>query len=153
MTVSDIVGEGLDIHHIARDEERDAQIIDALNDVGLDPESRHRYPHEFSGGQRQRISIARALVLKPKLIVLDEPTSALDRTVQSQIIELLRTLQQKYNLSYIFISHDLAVVKAMSHRIVVMQAGEIVEEGTTDQIFHHPREAYTRELLEAAFEA
>ena len=153
MTVGEIVGEGLDIHQIAKDGERDRQIIEALNDVGLDPESRHRYPHEFSGGQRQRISIARALVLKPKLIVLDEPTSALDRTVQSQIIELLRELQKKYNLSYIFISHDLAVVKAMSHRIVVMQAGEIVEQGTTDQIFHQPKETYTQELLEAAFEA
>lgn len=152
MTVGDIIGEGLDIHRIARDQARDIQIISALNDVGLDPQSRHRYPHEFSGGQRQRISIARALVLKPKLIVLDEPTSALDRTVQSQIIELLRSLQQKYNLSYIFISHDLAVVKAMSHRIVVMQAGQIIEEGSTDQIFHHPKEAYTLELLEAAFE-
>ena len=152
MTVGEIIGEGLAIHQLVNNSERESLIVDALNDVGLNPDSRHRYPHEFSGGQRQRISIARALVLKPQLMVLDEPTSALDRTVQSQIIELLRSLQKKYNLSYIFISHDLAVVKAMSHRIMVMQAGQVVEEGTTEQIFHHPREPYTRELLEAAFE-
>ena len=153
MTVADIVGEGLDIHNLATETNREEQIIAALTDVGLDPECRHRYPHEFSGGQRQRISIARALALKPKLIVLDEPTSALDRTVQSQIIDLLRNLQKKYNLSYIFISHDLAVVKAMSHRIIVMQAGEIVEQGNTQQIFNQPVEAYTRELISAAFES
>ena len=123
MTVAEIIGEGLDIHQLASEIDHSTMIVNALQDVGLDPECRHRYPHEFSGGQRQRISIARALVLKPKLIVLDEPTSALDRTVQSQIIELLRGLQEKYNLSYVFISHDLAVVKAMSHRILVMQAG------------------------------
>ncbi|ELU05367.1 hypothetical protein CAPTEDRAFT_60786, partial [Capitella teleta] len=149
MTVAEIVGEGLDIHKLATEENREQMIISALNDVGLDPDCRHRYPHEFSGGQRQRISIARALALKPKLIVLDEPTSALDRTVQSQIIDLLRTLQKKYNLSYIFISHDLAVVKAMSHRILVMQAGEIVEQGDTHQIFDQPREEYTQELINA----
>ncbi|MFK0572436.1 ABC transporter ATP-binding protein [Endozoicomonas sp.] len=153
MTVAEIVGEGLDIHNLATEENREQLIISALNDVGLDPEFRHRYPHEFSGGQRQRISIARALALKPKLIVLDEPTSALDRTVQSQIIDLLRTLQKKYNLSYIFISHDLAVVKAMSHRIIVMQAGQIVEQGFTPQIFNQPKEEYTRELINAAFES
>ncbi|MGI9279390.1 MAG: ABC transporter ATP-binding protein [Endozoicomonas sp.] len=151
MTIADIIGEGLDIHQLASNSERDALIITAMNEVGLDPEWRHRYPHEFSGGQRQRIAIARALVLKPKLMILDEPTSALDRTVQSQVIELLRNLQKKYNLSYIFISHDLAVVKAMSHRILVMKEGEIVEQGSTDQIFHHPQTGYTRELLEAAF--
>ncbi|MGB1272187.1 MAG: ATP-binding cassette domain-containing protein, partial [Endozoicomonas sp.] len=158
MTVAEIIGEGLDIHKLAsnhdpKQHDREQQILEALRDVGLDPDSRHRYPHEFFGGQRQRISIARALVLKPRLMILDEPTSALDRTVQSQIIELLRTLQQKYNLSYVFISHDLAVVKAMSHRILVMRSGEIVEQGATGQIFHQPREPYTRELLEAAFEA
>ena len=153
MTVAEIIGEGLDIHQLTREIDREGVIIAALNDVGLDPDCRHRYPHEFSGGQRQRISIARALVLKPKLMVLDEPTSALDRTVQSQIIELLRGLQEKYNLSYVFISHDLAVVKAMSHRILVMQEGRIVEQGSTEQIFHNPQESYTRELLEAAFEA
>ena len=153
MTVTDIVGEGLDIHNLTTEANREEQIIAALEDVGLDPECRHRYPHEFSGGQRQRISIARALALKPKLIVLDEPTSALDRTVQCQIIDLLRNLQTKYNLSYIFISHDLAVVKAMSHRIIVMQAGEIVEQGNTQQIFNQPIETYTRELICAAFES
>ena len=152
MTVADIVGEGLDIHQLASSHSREQQIISALADVGLDPECRHRYPHEFSGGQRQRIAIARALVLRPRLIVLDEPTSALDRTVQSQIIDLLRSLQKKYNLSYIFISHDLAVVKAMSHRIVVMQGGQIVEQGATKEVFAQPRQEYTRELINAAFE-
>ena len=153
MTVADIVGEGLDIHKLATENNREEQIIAALEDVALDPECRHRYPHEFSGGQRQRISIARALVLRPKLIVLDEPTSALDRTVQTQIIDLLRNLQKKYSLSYLFISHDLAVVKAMSHRIIVMQAGEIVEQGSTQQIFNQPAETYTQELISAAFES
>ena len=135
MSVADIVGEGLTIHKTDSIETHEQQVIAALEDVGLSSESRHRYPHEFSGGQRQRISIARALVLKPKLIILDEPTSALDRNVQSQIIELLRSLQKKYNLSYLFISHDLAVIKAMSHRIIVMKAGQIVEQGTSDKIF------------------
>ncbi|OED45704.1 microcin ABC transporter ATP-binding protein [Endozoicomonas sp. (ex Bugula neritina AB1)] len=153
MTVAEIIGEGLDIHKLANGIDRESMIIEALKDVGLDTGCRHRYPHEFSGGQRQRISIARALVLKPKLIVLDEPTSALDRTVQSQVIELLRGLQRKYNLSYIFISHDLAVVKAMSHRILVMQDGRVVEQGSTQQIFQAPKENYTQQLLKAAFEA
>ncbi|WP_422137956.1 ABC transporter ATP-binding protein [Endozoicomonas sp. ALC020] len=153
MTIADIIGEGLDIHQLASNSERDHLIIKAMTEVGLNPQWRHRYPHEFSGGQRQRIAIARALVLKPGLIILDEPTSALDRTVQSQVIELLRDLQKKYNLSYIFISHDLAVVKAMSHRILVMKDGEIIEQGSTEQIFHHPQTGYTRELLEAAFES
>lgn len=153
MTIADIIGEGLDIHQLATSGERDDLIIKVMTEVGLDPQWRHRYPHEFSGGQRQRIAIARALVLKPKLIILDEPTSALDRTVQSQVIELLRNLQEKYNLSYIFISHDLAVVKAMSHRILVMKDGEIVEQGATDQIFLQPQTGYTRKLLKAAFES
>ncbi len=153
MTIADIVGEGLDIHKLASKSGREQQIISALAAVGLDPQCRHRYPHEFSGGQRQRIAIARALALRPQLIVLDEPTSALDRTVQSQIIDLLSCLQKEYNLSYIFISHDLAVVKAMSHRIIVMQGGQIVEQGITGEVFAQPRQAYTRELINAAFEA
>ena len=119
--------------------------------MGLDPQTRHRYPHEFSGGQRQRIAIARALVLKPELILLDEPTSALDRTVQRQVVELLRRLQEKYNLSYLFISHDLAVVRALSHQLLVLKAGQVVEQGPAEAIFANPRHSYTRQLLEAAF--
>jgi len=151
MCVADIVGEGLRIHRIGTAEEQEAAIIAALEEVGLDPRTRHRYPHEFSGGQRQRIAIARALVLKPALILLDEPTSALDRTVQRQVVELLRSLQQKYNLTYLFISHDLAVVKALSHQLMVIKQGQVVEQGDAQAIFHAPQHAYTRQLLEAAF--
>lgn len=150
MSISEIVGEGLAVHYPQQKEEHQQQIIEALIEVGIDPEQRHRYPHEFSGGQRQRIAIARALVLKPTFMVLDEPTSALDRTVQSQIIELLRTLQHKYNLSYLFISHDLAVVRAMSHRVIVMQQGQIVAQGLTQQIFEAPAHPYTQALIQAA---
>lgn len=150
MSIAEIVGEGLAVHYPQQREEHQQQIIEALIEVGIDPEQRHRYPHEFSGGQRQRIAIARALVLKPTFMVLDEPTSALDRTVQSQIIELLRTLQHKYNLSYLFISHDLAVVRAMSHRVIVMQQGQIVEQGLTQQIFEAPAHPYTQALIKAA---
>ncbi|HSJ98670.1 MAG TPA: ATP-binding cassette domain-containing protein, partial [Myxococcota bacterium] len=121
-------------------------------EVGLDPESRHRYPHEFSGGQRQRISIARALVLRPELVVLDEPTSALDVSVQAQIVELLRQLQERHRLAYLFISHDLRVVRAMSHQIVVLRAGRVVEQGDAEQVFAQPREAYTRALLAASLD-
>ena len=151
MTIADIVGEGLEIHGCSNEPEREALIIQALEEVGVDPETRHRYPHEFSGGQRQRIAIARVLALKPRLVILDEPTSALDRTVQSQVIELLRQLQKDHNLTYIFISHDLAVVQAMSHRIMVMREGIVVEEGTREQIFSSPEHEYTKELLNAAF--
>ncbi|MFP3368014.1 ABC transporter ATP-binding protein [Pseudomonas sp. SIMBA_068] len=151
MCVADIVGEGLRIHGIGTAQEQEAAIIAALEEVGLDPRTRHRYPHEFSGGQRQRIAIARALVLKPALILLDEPTSALDRTVQRQVVELLRNLQQKYNLTYLFISHDLAVVKALSHQLMVIKHGQVVEQGDAQAIFHAPQHPYTRQLLEAAF--
>ncbi|MFK3723375.1 ABC transporter ATP-binding protein [Pseudomonas monteilii] len=151
MSVADIVGEGLRIHGIGDAESQQAAIIAALQEVGLDPETRHRYPHEFSGGQRQRIAIARALVLKPALILLDEPTSALDRTVQRQVVELLRSLQQKYNLTYLFISHDLAVVKALSHQLMVIRQGQVVEQGEAETVFAAPRHPYTRQLLEAAF--
>ena len=151
MTVGMIIGEGLRIHGMGNKAEQEQAIIEALREVGLDPESRHRYPHEFSGGQRQRIAIARALVLKPALILLDEPTSALDRTVQRQVVELLRSLQAKYNLTYLFISHDLAVVRALSHQLMVVKQGQVVEQGDAPQIFAAPQHAYTRQLLEAAF--
>ena len=151
MSIAQIISEGLDIHRIGTVKEREQMVIQVLEEVGLDPQSRHRYPHEFSGGQRQRVAIARALVLKPSLILLDEPTSALDRTVQSQVVELLRELQRKHNLSYLFISHDLAVVRALSHQLMVIRQGEIVEQGPARQIFASPQHDYTRQLLEAAF--
>ncbi|WP_185266054.1 ABC transporter ATP-binding protein [Halopseudomonas xiamenensis] len=151
MSIAQIISEGLEIHRIGTAEEREQMVIQAMQEVGLDPDSRHRYPHEFSGGQRQRVAIARALVLKPSLILLDEPTSALDRTVQGQVVELLRELQRKHNLSYLFISHDLAVVRALSHQLMVIRRGEIVEQGPAEQIFASPQHDYTRQLLEAAF--
>ena len=151
MSVGQIVGEGLSIHGMGTAEEQAQAIIDALVEVGLDPESRHRYPHEFSGGQRQRIAIARALALKPDLILLDEPTSALDRTVQRQVVELLRSLQTKYNLTYLFISHDLAVVRALSHQMMVIKQGKVVEQGVAETIFAAPQHPYTQQLLESAF--
>lgn len=150
MSVGDIVGEGLEIHNDRSREEQEQQVIRALTDVGLNPEARHRYPHEFSGGQRQRIAIARALVLQPDVIVLDEPTSALDRTVQKQVIELLQELQSRYRLSYLFISHDLAVVRALSHQLLVLRSGQVVESGPAESIFRNPESDYTRELLTAA---
>ena len=121
-----------------------------LREVGLDPATMDRYPHEFSGGQRQRIAIARAMILRPKFVVLDEPTSALDRTVQVQIVELLRSLQEKYQLGYLFISHDLKVVRALSHKVVVMKDGDIVEHGSAMQVFDAPQHPYTQSLLAAA---
>jgi len=151
LSVGEIVSEGLDVHELMKDEaERDAAVVAALKEVGLDPETRHRYPHEFSGGQRQRISVARALILKPKLIVLDEPTSALDMSVQAQIVDLLRDLQKKHGFTYFFISHDLRVIRAMSDRVIVMRGGKVVERGTADQIFEAPQAAYTKALLAAA---
>ena len=150
LSVGQIVEEGLLIHNMGDEDERRARISEALTEVGLEPEMQHRYPHEFSGGQRQRISIARALVLKPKFIVLDEPTSALDMSVQAQIVELLRGLQRKYNLAYMFISHDLKVVRALAHHVVVMKDGKVVEQGSAESIFENPREPYTQALLAAA---
>jgi microcin C transport system ATP-binding protein len=151
LSISEIIEEGLRIHKIGSPEEREAMIIEALNEVRLDPETRHRYPHEFSGGQRQRVAIARALVLKPRLVVLDEPTSALDMSVQAQIVDLLRELQEKYRLAYLFISHDLRVVRALADEVMVLKDGKVVERGASAQVFEQPREAYTRALMAAAF--
>ncbi len=151
MSVEQIIGEGLEIHFPNMDDDaREAKIIAVLNDVKLDPAIRHRYPHEFSGGQRQRISIARALILDPSLIVFDEPTSALDVSVQAQIVELLQDLQQQKDLSYLFISHDLRVVRALAHDILVMKDGKIVEYGPAAKIFDTPATPYTRALMDAA---
>jgi microcin C transport system ATP-binding protein len=152
MTVAEIVGEGLEVHHIGTPAERSNLIDDALREVGLDPAVRERYPHEFSGGQRQRIAIARALVLKPRFIVLDEPTSALDMSVQAQIVDLLRDLQARHKLAYLFISHDLKVVRALADEVVVLQAGQVVERGPAAQIFDAPQTPYTRALIAAAFD-
>lgn len=154
MTIGDIIAEGLDLHGLAGTKtEREQRITQALEEVGLEPAMHTRFPHEFSGGQRQRIAIARAMILNPKLVILDEPTSALDMSVQAQIVELLRTLQAKHGLAYVFISHDLRVVKAMSNYVIVMKAGRVVEEGLTHSIFDAPREDYTKTLMEAAFGA
>ncbi|RMV28919.1 putative Peptide ABC transporter, ATP-binding protein [Pseudomonas savastanoi pv. phaseolicola] len=150
MSVAQIISEGLEVHSQFAPAKCDAEVIRALEEVGIDPQSRHRYPHEFSGGQRQRIAIARALVLKPALILLDEPTSALDRTVQKQIVALLRELQEKYGLTYLFISHDLAVVKALAHDVIVVKDGKVVERGASHDVFESPQHPYTQELLAAA---
>jgi microcin C transport system ATP-binding protein len=152
MSVSDIVEEGLWVHSpkLAR-EERDQRVVRALADVGLDPASRFRYPHEFSGGQRQRIALARAIVLEPSFVVLDEPTSALDMLIQSQMVDLLRALQKRRNLTYLFISHDLRVVAALASRLVVMRNGKVVEEGPAAELFAAPKSDYTRALFAAAF--
>jgi microcin C transport system ATP-binding protein len=152
MTVGEIVGEGLAVHEKLSAAERDARVAEALREVGLSPEMMERYPHEFSGGQRQRIAIARAMVLKPRLVVLDEPTSALDVSVQAQVVELLRDLQAKHRLAYLFISHDLRVVRAMAHRIVVLKDGKVVEQGEAEAVVGAPQQPYTRALMAAAFE-
>ena len=148
MTVAQIVSEGLAIHGHSGDQ--DQAVDKALKEVGLEPKIKNRYPHEFSGGQRQRIAIARALILQPRVLVLDEPTSALDMTVQLQIIDLLRGLQTRHGLSYIFISHDLRVVQALSHKVLVMKAGDVVESGSADAIFNAPQTEYTKSLLKAS---
>jgi microcin C transport system ATP-binding protein len=153
MSVAEIVAEGLMVHERRLTAaERERRVAEALEEVGLDADSMHRYPHEFSGGQRQRVAIARAMVLKPHFVVLDEPTSALDRSVQAQIVDLLRNLQQVHGLAYLFISHDLAVVRALAHRVIVLKKGVVVEQGDADAIFQRPQQAYTRALLAAAFE-
>jgi microcin C transport system ATP-binding protein len=153
MTAGEIVGEGLAVHEPGLSGPgRDAAVASALQEVGLDPAMAERYPHEFSGGQRQRIAIARALVLKPRLVVLDEPTSALDVSVQAQVVDLLRDLQARHRLAYLFISHDLRVVRAMAHRIVVLKDGVVVEEGDAEALTGAPREPYTRALMAAAFD-
>jgi len=152
MTVAQIVAEGLGVHAIPGDTTDRERVAEILAEVGLDPAMMDRYPHEFSGGQRQRIAIARAMILRPRLVVLDEPTSALDMTVQVQIVDLLRRLQRKYRLAYLFISHDLKVVRALSHHVIVMKQGDVVETGSCDAIFDAPSHPYTRELLNAAFD-
>ena len=150
MSVMEIISEGLEIHSRSHRKNYRSKVAKILREVGLDPDTMDRYPHEFSGGQRQRIAIARAMILRPKFVVLDEPTSALDRTVQVQIVDLLRDLQQKYQLGYLFISHDLKVVRALSHKVVVMKDGDIVEHGFAEQVFDAPQHPYTQSLLAAA---
>ena len=151
MSVSQIIGEGLAVHRANMTKwDREHLVVEALREVGLDIDTRHRYPHEFSGGQRQRIAIARAMVLQPDFVVLDEPTSALDLSVQAQIVDLLRALQEKHKLAYMFISHDLRVVRAMAHDIIVMKDGKVVEQGPAAQIFDNPQQEYTRALMDAA---
>ncbi|HTO84034.1 MAG TPA: ABC transporter ATP-binding protein [Methylomirabilota bacterium] len=152
LSVGQIVAEGLKVHGLGKsEEERETMIVQALEEVGIDPESRHRYPHEFSGGQRQRIAIARAMILKPRFVVLDEPTSALDMSVQAQIVDLLRELQERHRLAYMFISHDLRVVRALADEVIVLKDGKVMEQGPATQIFERPQHAYTKALMAAAF--
>jgi microcin C transport system ATP-binding protein len=153
MSIAEIVAEGLAIHEPKLSpEDRDSRVAEALQEVGLDPATRWRYPHEFSGGQRQRVAIARAMVLKPRFVMLDEPTSALDMSVQAQVVDLLRDLQRQHDLAYLFISHDLKVVRALANEVIVMRLGKVVERGQSQQIFDAPREDYTRALMAAAFD-
>ncbi len=152
MSVEQIIGEGLGVHCDMSEERREESIVRVMREVGLDPEARHRYPNEFSGGQRQRVAIARALVLKPELMVLDEPTSSLDRSVQFRIVEMLLSLQQKYGLTYVFISHDLKLIKSLCHEILVMKEGRLMERGPAERIFSQPRHEYTRKLIAIAFD-
>ncbi|PKF80730.1 microcin ABC transporter ATP-binding protein [Vibrio sp. vnigr-6D03] len=147
MSVAQIIGEGLKVHQDLSESEMDKQICETMEEVGLDSATRHRYPNEFSGGQRQRIAIARAIILKPEFILLDEPTSSLDRTVQAQVLDLLKSLQQKYELTYLFISHDLNVVKSLCHYTLVLKDGQVVDQGVTEDLFHSPQQDYTRQLV------
>ena len=151
MTAQEIISEGLGVHGVAPGRNATEMVAEIMTEVGLDPAAMGRYPHEFSGGQRQRIAIARAMILRPKLVLLDEPTSALDMTVQVQIVGLLRDLQRRHGLAYLFISHDLRVVRAMSHQVIVMKAGDVVESGSAEALFRDPQDGYTRALLAAAF--
>ena len=151
MTAAEIIAEGLGVHGLEPGRNRAEMVAEIMAEVGLDPNMAARYPHEFSGGQKQRIAIARAMILRPKLVMLDEPTSALDMTVQVQIVDLLRELQRKHGLAYIFISHDLRVVRALSHKVMVMRDGDVVEQGDSAAIFDAPQTAYTRALMAAAF--
>ena len=150
MTIGEIIGEGLDVHFDLNNEEKNTKINNAMNDVGIDPSMKFKYPHEFSGGQRQRIAIARSLIMSPAFMILDEPTSALDRSIQIQVIKLLKDLQDEYSLTYLFISHDLKVIRSMSDEIFVMKQGRIVEAGSASEVFDNPKEEYTRKLLNAA---
>jgi microcin C transport system ATP-binding protein len=151
LSIRQIVEEGLLIQNPAMSaEERERRVASALQEVGIDPASMERYPHEFSGGQRQRIAIARAMVLEPKFVMLDEPTSALDMSVQAQIVDLLRHLQERHDLAYLFISHDLKVVRALANEVIVMRNGEVVEQGPAAEIFDRPQSDYTKALLAAA---
>ena len=151
MTIEQIIAEGLGVHGTAKGKDHRQMVADIMVEVGLDPATMGRYPHEFSGGQRQRVAIARAMILRPKLVLLDEPTSALDMTVQVQIVELLRDLQRKQGLAYLFISHDLRVVRALAHKVIVMRQGDVVEAGVGSQVFDNPQTDYTKTLMAAAF--
>jgi microcin C transport system ATP-binding protein len=153
LTIEQIISEGLKVHNIGRDKkDRQGMVLKILQEVGLDEEMASRYPHEFSGGQRQRIAIARAIALKPKFLMLDEPTSALDMTIQAQIIDLLKDLQKRYGITYLFVSHDLRVMKAVADEVAVMQNGKIVEAGPAADLFNNPQHPYTKSLFAAAFD-